>query len=240
MWSSSKKSTSSHEIAAMSSNATPPSQPTTSGTTSSAFSRLNRPGSGRLSSGSTPPSSLSPSSPATGAPGAAGGGGGGLVPEHRIRPLPPGSLAGLPAPGGGFIDGGGLMSPEQETKRAGLKISFSQPNMKRSQSQGFAPLTLPAFQQAVNIGKAAEEKSKLLLHKGKHSTGKLKLEEGEFDFQADDLVDHVSFQFPLVSPTCENVCCSMHHKIFQGEIGRGAFGTVNKMGFSAKGVTKVS
>ena len=41
------------------------------------------------------------------------GGGGGLVPEHRIRPLPPGSLAGLPAPGGGFIDGGGLMSPEQ-------------------------------------------------------------------------------------------------------------------------------
>jgi len=200
MWSSSKKSTSSHEIAAMSSNATPPSQPTTSGTTSSAFSRLNR---GRLSSGSTPPSSLSPSSPATGAPGAAGGGGGGLVPEHRIRPLPPGSLAGLPAPGGGFIDGGGLMSPEQETKRAGLKISFSQPNMKRSQSQGFAPLTLPAFQQAVNIGKAAEEKSKLLLHKGKHSTGKLKLEEGEFDFQADDLVDH-------------------------GEIGRGAFGTLTR------------
>ena len=64
--------------------------------------------------------------------------------------------------------------------------------MKRSQSQGFAPLALPAFQQAVNIGKAAEEKSKLLLHKGKHSTGKLKLEEGEFDFQADDLVDHVS------------------------------------------------
>ena len=87
------------------------------------------------------------------------------------------------------------MSPEQETKRAGLKISFSQPNMKRSQSQGFAPLTLPAFQQAVNIGKAAEEKSKLLLHKGKHSTGKLKLEEGEFDFQADDLVDHVSFHW---------------------------------------------
>ena len=238
MWSSSKKSTSSHEIAAMSSNATPPSQPTTSGTTSSAFSRLNRPGSGRLSSGSTPPSSLSPSSPATGAPGAAGGGGG-LVPEHRIRPLPPGSLAGLPAPGGGFIDGGGLMSPEQETKRAGLKISFSQPNMKRSQSQGFAPLTLPAFQQAVNIGKAAEEKSKLLLHKGKHSTGKLKLEEGEFDFQADDLVDHVSFR--LCSQRAK-MCCSgsMHHKNFQGEIGRGAFGTVNKMGFSAKGVTKVN
>ena len=73
-----------------------------------------------------------------------------------------------------------------------LLPSFSQPNMKRSQSQGFAPLTLPAFQQAVNIGKAAEEKSKLLLHKGKHSTGKLKLDEGEFDFQADDLVDHVS------------------------------------------------
>ena len=186
MWSSSKKSTSSHEIAAMSSSATPPpQQPSTAANTSSAFSRLNRPGSGRLSSGSTPPSSLSPSSPAQ--PGA----GGGLVPEHRIRPLPPGSL-GLPAPGGGFIDGGGLMSPEQETKRAGLKISFSQPNMKRSQSQGFAPLTLPAFQQAVNIGKAAEEKSKLLLHKGKHSTGKLKLDEGEFDFQADDLVDHVS------------------------------------------------
>ena len=124
MWSSSKKSTSSHEIAAMSSssNATPPTQPTTSANTSSAFSRLNRPGSGRLSSGSTPPSSLSPSSPQTAVAGG-GGGGGGLVPEHRIRPLPPGSLAGLPAPGGGFIDGsGGLMSPEQETRRAGLKI----------------------------------------------------------------------------------------------------------------------
>ena len=193
MWSSSKKSTSSHEIAAMSSSATPPSQPSAGTTTSSAFSRLNRPGSGRLSSGSTPPSSLSPSSP-SGAHAQAGTGGG-LVPEHRIRPLPPGSLGGLPAPGGGFIDGGpaNLMSPEQENKRSGLKISFSQPSMKRSQSQGFAPLTLPAFQQAVNISKeTSEEKSKLLLHKGKHSTGKLKLEEGEFDFQADDLVDHVS------------------------------------------------
>lgn len=60
-----------------------------------------------------------------------------------------------------------------------------------------------------------EEKGRLLFYNTTHSTGKLKLGEGcEFDFKAEDLTD-------------------------LGEIGRGAFGTVNKMRFQRDNVSKV-
>ena len=56
-------------------------------------------------------------------------------------------------------------------------------------------------------GSSSEVKSKLLLSKGAHSTGHLKFGDREYDFKAEDLTDH-------------------------GEIGRGAFGSVNKMTFN--------
>ena len=88
---------------------------------------------------------------------------------------------------------------------------------------GLGPLNLPAFQQSAFASglppapssSGSEEPAKLLLYKSAHSSGKLKLGDlGEFDFKAEDLND-------------------------QGEIGRGAFGSVNKMVFSRNNVTKV-
>ena len=180
---------------------------------SSAFSRLNRPGSGRLltaaggwekggaaastgrsSSNSSTPASLSPTSPM----------GPGLVAEHRVRPLPGGLT--LPAPGGGLI----AASNEQKEKRQGLKISFSTPNIRKaatlanSSSMVFSSLA----ERPPVADQSAVTTSKMLLSKGAHSTtGHLKFGDREFDFKAEDLTDH-------------------------GEIGRGAFGSVNKMTFS--------
>lgn len=114
--------------------------------------------------------------------------------------------------------GSSLMSPEQKELRGNLKISLSQPNMKKP--VGLGPLSLPSFQQSAFGSKSAvppssEEPAKLLLYKSAHSSGKLKLGAlGEFDFKAEDLND-------------------------QGEIGRGAFGSVNKMVFSRNNATKV-
>ena len=199
---------------------------------SAAFSRLNRPGSGRLltapdSQGSSPsahldrsnrsgsgrsskstsstPASLSPTSPM----------GPGLVAEHRVRPVP-GSLPFTTHTGGFNSDTCGITSPEQMQKRQGLTISFSSPNMRRATVPPLSGLQLPV--PAVLSGsssssglyaaaQASEEKSKFLLYKNAHSTGLLKIGSLEYPFKAEDLSD-------------------------QGEIGRGAFGSVNKMSFT--------
>ncbi len=73
-----------------------------------------------------------------------------------------------------------------------------------------------SLSQAAAAASSSEAKSKLLLQKGAHSTGRLVLgEEGvECDFKAEDLGD-------------------------LGEIGRGAFGTVNKMVFTKGAFRKV-
>ena len=244
-----------------------------SGAGSTAFSRLSRPGtkldnslamssqdnpfltfsgSGRLSGksggNSTPGSggSLSPTSPMGPGGGGLGSSGSGLVPEHRIRPFP--NLGPLPSPGGV------VASSEQQEKRQGLKISFSQPNMRRAAALNLAPGALPsalagagatagggapvaasqippsgggggggALPRLSTTGMSSssssnrlssmtsEAKSKLLMQKSAHSTGRLVLgPQHEFDFKAEDLED-------------------------EGEIGRGAFGTVNRMTFSRPG-----
>lgn len=185
---------------------------------SSSWDRHARPGSGRSSgaSSSSTPSSISPTSPS--GPTLSGSG------HHR-----PGTLT-LPAPGGGIIPSGNVTSPEQAEKRQGLKISFSQPNMRRAGSAssnssggGGAPscppkvpsLQLPGVSALMTSQSVCEEKGRLLFYNTTHSTGKLKLGEGcEFDFKAEDLTD-------------------------LGEIGRGAFGTVNKMRFQRDNVSKV-
>lgn len=232
-----------------------PQHNTTSTTeSSSAFSRLNRPGSGRdqqnsswaadnknreaissssssgsnnnnINNGNNHPSSSSGgknSSPkhslssntsptAANAQASSSSSGGGLVPEHRInRP------ANLPHPGGGRIPVSLIASPEQQERRLGLKISFSQPNMRKSLSLG--PFSATSKKQLYsppaefNHASSSSCHDRLLVYRSAHSTGKLKLpgHAEEFDFKAEDLVDH-------------------------GEIGRGAFGTVNKMIFNKTG-----
>ncbi len=61
------------------------------------------------------------------------------------------------------------------------------------------------FQAAAASAKVASE-NRFQLYNSANSTGKLKIDSSEFDFKAEDLLD-------------------------LGEIGRGAFGTVNKMLF---------
>jgi hypothetical protein len=114
-----------------------------------AWDRAARPGSGRGAAGdrnsatspgasvsSTSSPSLSPTSPSSG---------GGLIPEHRIRPLPGGLNL---VPGRMCSTASCLTSPEQSERRQSLKISFSQPNiMKKSVSMG---LGFPGFQQVNN------------------------------------------------------------------------------------------
>ncbi len=76
---------------------------------------------------------------------------------------------------------------------------------------------LASLSQAAAAASSSEARlSKLLLHKSAHSTGKLVLasERREYDFKAEDLTD-------------------------EGEIGRGAFGTVNKMMFAKEDFKKV-
>ena len=219
-----------------SSPAAPAASGANSANTSAAFSRLNRPGSGRLltapdaqgangaaagswdrntrpgsgrSSGASTastPSSISPTSP-SGPHGALSGAGG-------AGPSRPTGLT-LPAPGGGIIPPVNcITSPEQKEKRQGLKISFSQPNMKKAEG-GRPKLQLPGESKFLSTASACEEKSRLLFYNTVHSTGKLKLGEGEeYDFKSEDLVD-------------------------RGEIGIGAFGVVNKMIFKKGEVEKL-
>ena len=159
----------------------------------------SRPGSGRSEaegylrtnqnslSSSSSSYSLSPSSPMGDFP-------------SGVRGGRPGNL-GLPSPGGGLIPGP-ITSPDQQNKRHGLKISFSQPNL-RQKAKGGMNLQFPA------TGYEAQPE-KFLIYSKVQSTGKLKFEDCEHNFCAEDLVD-----------------C--------GEIGRGNFGAVNKMMFRKAG-----
>jgi len=114
-------------------------------------------------------------------------------------PSRPGQLK-LPSPGGGLIPEPGITSPMQHNKRQGLKISFSQPNLRK---QAGSHLKL-----GFNTADAPQEK--LSIYSKVQSTGRLKLEDQEYPFGAEDLLD-----------------C--------GEIGRGNFGAVNKMMFRKAG-----
>jgi len=94
-----------------------------------------------------------------------------------------------------------LTSPVQNNKRQGLKISFSQPNLRKA---GQLNLKFPA------TGYEQTQPEKFLIYSKVQSTGKLKFDEKEYDFCAEDLVDY-------------------------GEIGRGNYGQVNKMLFRKTG-----
>ena len=113
-------------------------------------------------------------------------------------PSRPGHLR-LPSPGGGLIPEPGITSPMQHNKRQGLKISFSQPNLRKQAGH---------LKLGFNVTDAPQEK--LSIYSKVQSTGRLKLEDQEYPFGAEDLID-----------------C--------GEIGRGNFGAVNKMMFSKAG-----
>jgi len=144
---------------------------------------------------------------------------------------------GLPNPGGGRIPM--ITSPEQEAKRDKLKkISFSGGgggslggggglgSMSAKPSQKKTGLVFPNFQPHLGPGGVGSsshvmsdiekrERGKFLIMKAAHSTGKLKFDGVETDFVAEDLTD-------------------------LGEIGRGNFGTVNKMTFSKAGASSSS
>ena len=156
---------------------------TSSNNSATAFSRLNRPGSGRLlnqswggssnnqqqqqsssNSASSTPASLSPTTNASSMNTLLAGAS--SVP--RMNPV-------LPSPGGGLIPDSNNV--EQREKRIkGLKISFSQPNIRQQQQQhqqqqqqGGIYQPFYAFANNSAGGKAmvsSEEKSKLLLYKG--------------------------------------------------------------------------
>merc|ERR1719429_676882 len=83
-----------------------------------------------------------------------------------------------PSPGGGLIPDP-ITSPMQQNKRSGLKISFSQPNLRKHAGQ----LKFPA------AGYEAPQE-KFLIYNQVQSTGRLKLSAGEeYEFCAEDLVD---------------------------------------------------
>jgi len=95
----------------------------------------------------------------------------------RPRQLP------LPSPGGGLIpDPLGASSPMQQNKRTGLKISFSQPNL-RAKAQQMNNLKFPA------TGYTDSTQEKFSIYSKVQSTGKLKFGEDEHNFCAEDLVD---------------------------------------------------
>lgn len=157
-----------------------------------AWDRSSRPGSGRghssTNSNSTTPS-MSPTSPNIGI-------------ENRIRNTP----NSLPiVPGGGRIPSNSTLSPVQQEKRSGLKMSLSQPNMRKPVGLNFSD-----FNKAANKTAAANNTTafdiKFPFYQNSQSTGTLKVNGEEYEFKAEDLED-------------------------QGEIGRGAFGSVNKMVF---------
>ena len=101
-----------------------------------------------------------------------------LSPSSPGDPHPrPGKLQ-LPSPGGGLIPDP-VTSPMQQNKRSGLKISFSQPNLRKHAGQ----LKFPA------AGYEAPQE-KFLIYNQVQSTGRLKLSAGEeYEFCAEDLVD---------------------------------------------------
>lgn len=101
-----------------------------------------------------------------------------LSPSSPGDPHPrPGKLH-LPSPGGGLIPDP-ITSPMQQNKRSGLKISFSQPNLRKHAGQ----LKFPA------AGYEAPQE-KFLIYNQVQSTGRLKLSAGEeYEFCAEDLVD---------------------------------------------------
>jgi mitogen-activated protein kinase kinase 4 len=131
--------------------------------------------------------------------------------------MPPGTLPIVP--GGGRIPNTDLTSPVQQEKRFGLKMSFSQPNMRKP-GLGFSDFqkaanaasatqktVVPAAISGIGVGTSSTAVDiKFPFYKNSQSTGKLKINGEEHDFKAEDLAD-------------------------QGEIGRGAFGSVNKMVF---------
>ena len=97
-----------------------------------------------------------------------------------------------------------LLSPVQQEKRAGLTMSLSQPNMRKPIGLGFAD-----FQKATSASKTNNATAfdiKFPFYQQSQSTGTLKINGDEYEFRAEDLQDH-------------------------GEIGRGAYGSVNKMVF---------
>jgi len=96
---------------------------------------------------------------------------------HGDAPGRPAKLQ-LPSPGGGLIPDPHA-SPMQQNKRSGLKISFSQPNLRKPAGK----LNFPA------TGYDAPQE-KFLIYNKVQSTGRLKLSnEEEYEFCAEDLVD---------------------------------------------------
>ncbi len=126
----------------------------------------------------------------------------GLVPEHRVHHHPPTSLPIVP--GGGRIPPGATtpLSPVQAEKRSGLTMSLSQPNMRKPVGLNFSDFTKAT---SANVSKGAFD-IKFPFYQNSQSTGSLKINGEDYEFKAEDLDDH-------------------------GEIGRGAFGSVNKMTF---------
>ena len=92
-------------------------------------------------------------------------------------PSRPGQLR-LPSPGGGLIPEPGITSPVQHNKRQGLKISFSQPNLRKQAGH---------LKLGFSVTDAPQEK--LSIYSKVQSTGKLKLDGQEYPFGAEDLID---------------------------------------------------
>jgi len=111
---------------------------------------------------------------------------------------PPRHSMPLPSPGGGHIPDP-HSSPQNGTRKTGLKISFSQPNLRKASQKNLPFTSYEAIPDKFNN-----------IYSKVQSTGKLKFQDEEHQFCAEDLVD-----------------C--------GEIGRGNYGAVNKMMFRKAG-----
>ena len=81
------------------------------------------------------------------------------------------------------------------------------------------------------------ERGKFLIMKAAHSTGKLKFDGVETDFVAEDLTgtDHGKHLLTLLILF---LTLLIFFLLDLGEIGRGNFGTVNKMTFSKAGASR--
>ena len=74
-----------------------------------------------------------------------------------------------------------LTSPMQHNKRSGLKISFSQPNLRQKGTH--LNLKFPA------AGYEPAQQEKFLIYSKVQSTGILRLGDDKYEFCAEDLVD---------------------------------------------------